>query len=173
MVVDPTTFATSSRHRPRPTAQTYLRLRTLPGEQCQCDWGHFGHIQIAQAKQPLMAFVMALSWSRPIFLRIFLRFFLGAHMENFLRGHVQAFESWGSAPRVTTLHNNLKSAVRQRKGQTKGQQIEVDAHLEELVQHQRAARAHRDTDRLVHAVPKIQTLLNEAAKWGEPLGRTA
>ena len=164
MVVDPTTFATSSRHRPRPTAQAYLRLRTLLGEQCQCDWGHFGHIQIAQAKRPLMAFVMALAWSRlislRIFLRIFPRFFLGAHMENFLRGHVQAFESWGSAPRVTTLHNNLKSAVRQRKGQSKGQQIEVDAHLEELVQHQRAARAHRDTDRLVHAVPQIQTLLN-------------
>jgi hypothetical protein len=41
------------------------------------------------------------------------------------------------------------------------------------VQHKRAARAHRDTDRLVHAIPQIQTLLNEAAKRGEPLGRTA
>ena len=55
----------------------------------------------------------------------------------------------------------------------KGEQIEIDAHLDELVQHKRAARAHRDTDRLVHAVPQIQTLLNEAAKRGEPLGRTA
>ena len=24
--------------RPRPTAEAYLRLRTLPGEQAQCDW---------------------------------------------------------------------------------------------------------------------------------------
>jgi hypothetical protein len=55
----------------------------------------------------------------------------------------------------------------------KGQQIEVEAHVEELVQHKRAGRAHRDTDRLVHAIPQIQTLLNEAAKRGEPLGRTA
>jgi hypothetical protein len=55
----------------------------------------------------------------------------------------------------------------------KGQQVEVQAHVEELVQHKRAARAHRDTDRLVHAIPQIQTLLNEAAKRGEPLGRTA
>jgi hypothetical protein len=55
----------------------------------------------------------------------------------------------------------------------KGQQIEEDAHIEELVQHKRAARAHRDTDRLVHAIPQVQTLLNEAAKRGEPLGRTA
>lgn len=316
-----------ARHRPRPYAEAYLRLRTLPGEQCQCDWGHFGHIQTGQAKRPLMAFVMVLSWSR----RIFLRFFQGAHMENFLRGHVQAFESWGSVPRVT-LYDNLKSAVLERRGQAirfnpmllslcghysfeprpvqqargnqkgrverairyirtaffegrtytdiddlnaqadawvagaasqrrcpedtkltvqeafeeemphlmalpatafecdelravsasktpyvrfdlndysiphthvqrsltvsadlsevrildgqqvlathprcwgKGQQIEVDAHLEELVRHKRAARAHRNTDRLVHAIPQIQTLLSEAAKRGEPLGRTA
>ena len=316
-----------ARHRPRPPAQAYLRLRTLPGEQCQCDWGHFGHIRIGQARRPLMGFVMVLSWSR----RIFLRFFLGAHMENFLRGHVQAFESWGSVPRVT-LYDNLKSAVLERKGQAirfnptllalcghyhfeprpvqpargnqkgrversiryirdnffaarsfssledlnaqadawvrgaasqrrcpedtkmsvqeayelelpqllelpanpfdcdelravsagktpyvrfdlndysiphtyvqrsltvsanlsevrildgqqvlvshrrcwdQGQQIEVDAHQEELVAHKRAARAHRDTDRLVHAIPQVQTLLTEAAKRGEPLGRTA
>jgi len=26
-------------HRPRPKAETYLRLRTLPGEQAQVDWG--------------------------------------------------------------------------------------------------------------------------------------
>ncbi|MFA6315720.1 MAG: IS21 family transposase [Candidatus Paceibacterota bacterium] len=316
-----------ARHRPRPTAQAYLRLRTLPGEQCQCDWGHFGHIKQGQAKRPLMAFVMVLSWSR----RIFLRFFLGAHMENFLRGHVQAFESWGSVPRVT-LYDNLKSAVLERKGQAirfnptllalaahyrfeprpvapargnekgrversiryirdnffaartfkdiddlnaqadawvagaasqrrcpedtklsvqeafelelpqlmelpatpfscdelravsagktpyvrfdlndysiphthvqrsltvsadlnvvrvldgqqvlathrrcwdKGEQVEVEAHMEELVQHKRAARAHRNADRLVHAVPQVQTLLGEAVKRGEPLARTA
>jgi transposase len=28
--------------RPRPSAQAYLRLRTLPGEQSQTDWAHFG-----------------------------------------------------------------------------------------------------------------------------------
>ena len=28
-----------SLHRPRPPAEAYLRLRTLPGEQMQCDWG--------------------------------------------------------------------------------------------------------------------------------------
>ena len=26
-------------HRPRPKAEAYLRLRTLPGEQAQVDWG--------------------------------------------------------------------------------------------------------------------------------------
>ena len=32
--------------RPRPAAEAYLRLRTLPGEQSQVDWAHFGHLQI-------------------------------------------------------------------------------------------------------------------------------
>ncbi|MCP5019017.1 MAG: transposase, partial [Ketobacter sp.] len=73
-----------SQLRPRKQPEAYLRLKTLPGEQAQVDWGHFGHIQIGKAKHPLMGFVMVLSWSR----QIFLRFFLNAQMENFLRGHV-------------------------------------------------------------------------------------
>ena len=100
-----------ARHRPRPKAEAYLRLATLPGEQCQIDWGHFGHLEIGQAKRPLMAFVAVLSWSR----EIFLRFYLGAHMENFLRGHVDAFTTWGGCPRVA-LYDNLKSAVLERQG---------------------------------------------------------
>ena len=41
-------------HRPRPKAEAYLRLRTLPGEQAQIDWGHFGHLEIGRARRPLM-----------------------------------------------------------------------------------------------------------------------
>jgi len=100
-----------SHHRPRPVAEAYLRLVTLPGEQAQVDWAHFGHLTIGRAKRPLMAFVMVLSWSR----RIFLRFFPDARMENFLRGHVGAFEAWGGLPRVL-LYDNLKSAVLERQG---------------------------------------------------------
>jgi transposase len=98
-------------HRPRPRSEAFLRLRTLPGEQMQVDWGHFGHIEIGRARRPLMAFVAVLSWSR----QIFLRFYLGAHMENFLRGHVAAFDAWGGVPRVA-LYDNLKSAVLERQG---------------------------------------------------------
>ena len=58
-----------------------------------------------------MAFVMVLSWSR----QIYLRFFLDARMENFLRGHVGAFECWGAVPRIA-LYDNLKSAVLERCG---------------------------------------------------------
>jgi transposase len=98
-------------YRPRPAAEAYLRLRSLPGEQGQVDWGHFGHLMIGRARRPLMAFVMVLSWSR----RIFLRFFLDARMENFLRGHVAAFEAFNGCARVL-LYDNLKSAVLERHG---------------------------------------------------------
>jgi transposase len=98
-------------HRPRPKAEAYLRLRSLPGEQAQVDWAHLGHLQIGRARRPLMAFVMVLSYSR----QIFLRFFLDARMENFLRGHVAAFAAWQGVPRVL-LYDNLKSAVLERRG---------------------------------------------------------
>jgi len=97
--------------RPRKVPEAYLRLRTLPGEQAQCDWGHFGHLQLGQAKRPLMAFVMVLSWSR----QIFLRFYLNHGMANFLHGHVSAFEAWQGVARVC-LYDNLKSAVLERRG---------------------------------------------------------
>ena len=58
-----------------------------------------------------MVFVMVLSYSR----QIFLRFFLDARMENFLRGHVGAFTAWNGCPRVL-LYDNLKSAVLERQG---------------------------------------------------------
>ena len=52
--------------------EAYLRLRTLPGEQAQVDWAHFGRITIGRASRPLMGFVMVLSYSRAIYLRFFL-----------------------------------------------------------------------------------------------------
>jgi transposase len=100
-----------SQLRPRKQPEAYLRLKTLPGEQAQVDWGHFGHIEIGKAKRPLMAFVMVLSSSR----QIFLRFYLNAQMENFLRGHVAAFEAWNGLPKVL-LYDNLKSVVLERQG---------------------------------------------------------
>ena len=286
-------------HRPRPKADAYLRLRTLPGEQAQVDWGHFGHLQIGRARRALMGFVMVLSWSR----MIYLRFFLGAHMENFLRGHVGAFTDWDGVPR-TLLYDNLKSAVLERQGQAirfnpvlwgfaghyryepravavargnekgrverairyirdnffagrsfddlddlntqaeawmigpaadrrcpedttltvreafaletkqllalpenpyptdeqvavkihktpyarfdlngqevlathprnfdKGQQIEIPAHIETLLEHKHQASQHRGTDRLAQAVPQSRDLLIQAADRGQPLGR--
>ena len=98
--------------RPRRAAEAYLRLRTLPGEQAQVDWAHFGHLVIGRARRPLMAFVMVLSYSRAIYLR----FFLDARMASFLAGHTGAFAAFGGVARVL-LYDNLKSAVLERQGE--------------------------------------------------------
>jgi len=100
-----------ARYRPRLSKNAYLRLRTLPGEQAQVDWGHFGRLECGKAKRPLMAFVMVLSWSR----QIFLRFYPGASMGYFLQGHVDAFSYFQGCAR-DLLYDNLKSAVLERRG---------------------------------------------------------
>jgi transposase len=99
------------RLRPKKPAEAFQRLRTLPGEQAQVDWAHFGKLQVGRALRPLWAFVMVLSYSR----RLFLRFFPGASMPFFVRGHVEAFTEFGGVPRVL-LYDNLKSAVLERHG---------------------------------------------------------
>ncbi len=97
--------------RPKPPAEAYLRLRTLPGEQAQVDWAHFGQLTIGRAERRLSAFVMVLSSSRAIALR----FFPSQEAEWFLRGHQHAFARFGGVPRVL-LYDNLKSAVLERRG---------------------------------------------------------
>ncbi|MGC3998032.1 MAG: IS21 family transposase [Anaeromyxobacter sp.] len=97
--------------RPAPRSEAYLRLQTLPGEQAQVDWGHFGSIRIGHAKRSLSCFVMVLSWSRAMFAR----FGLDQTLETFLRGHVEAFTALGGVPRAI-LYDNLKSVVLERAG---------------------------------------------------------
>jgi transposase len=99
------------RLRPKKPAEAFQRLRTMPGEQAQVDWAHFGKLQIGRAQRPLWAFVVVLSYSR----RLFLRFFPGASMAFFVRGHVEAFAELAGVPRVL-LYDNLKSAVLERHG---------------------------------------------------------
>jgi hypothetical protein len=52
----------------------------------------------------------------------------------------------------------------------RGQQIEDPAHLQRLVEHKRAARAHRGCDRLAQAAPAAAILLQRAGARGDNLG---
>lgn len=99
------------RYRPRKPAEAFQRLKTMPGEQAQVDWAHFGKFQIGKAVRVLWAVVLVLSFSR----RLVLRFFPSATTAFFIRGHVEAFAELGGVPRVV-LYDNLKSAVLERKG---------------------------------------------------------
>ena len=117
-----------ARYRPRPPAEAYQRLRTLPGEQGQVDWAHFGKLTIGRAVRALWAFVMVLSYSR----KLFLRFYFGAAMPAFLHGHVSAFAFFRGVPREL-LYDNLKSAVLERSGDA----IRFHPTLLELAAHYR------------------------------------
>ena len=96
--------------RPR-EREAFLRLVTFAGEQGQVDWGHFGTIQIGAAKRTLSCFVLVLSWSRGFYAS----FSLDQTLENFFRGHVDAFAALGGVPR-NILYDNLKSVVLERSG---------------------------------------------------------
>jgi transposase len=94
-----------------PKQEAFLRLSTLPGEQGQADWAHFGTVTIGRALRRLSCFVLTLSYSRALYLE----FFLDQSLENFLLGHVHAFTAWSGAPR-TILYDNLKAVVLERYG---------------------------------------------------------
>lgn len=100
-----------ARHRPRSAAQAYLQLQTLPAEQAQVDWAHFGKHEVGSTLRSLSAFVMVLSHSR----MLFVRFFVGQTQSLFLQGHQHAFDFFGGVPRIV-LYDNLKSAVLERIG---------------------------------------------------------
>ena len=111
-----------SRLRPQPH-EAFLRLQVFPAEQAQVDWAYFGSVMVGRAKRQLSCFVMTLSWSRALYLE----FFFDQTTENFLRGHVRAFQDWSGTPRVI-LYDNLKSAVLERRGD----QIHFNPRLLEL-----------------------------------------
>jgi transposase len=98
--------------RPRAKAEAYFRLTTLPGEQAQVDWAHFGKIRVGHAERALSCFVMVLSYSRAVYAR----FALDQTLESFLLGHILGFEAFGGAPREI-LYDNLKSVVLDRVGE--------------------------------------------------------
>jgi transposase len=116
---------TVARLRPQPQ-EAFLRLQVFPAEQAQADWACFGSVMVGRAKRQLSCFVITLSWSRALYLE----FFFDQSMENFLRGHVRAFQDWSGAPRVI-LYDNLRSAVLERRGD----QIHFNPRLLELAAH--------------------------------------
>jgi transposase len=114
-----------ARLRPQPR-EAFLRLQVFPAEEAQVDWANFGSVLVGRARRQLSCFVITLSWSRALYLE----FFFDQTTENFLRGHVRAFQEWSGAPRVA-LYDNLRSAVLERRGD----QIHFNPRLLELAAH--------------------------------------
>lgn len=151
-----------ARHRPPRPVEAFLRTTALPGEHGQVDWAHFGKVRIGRAEHSLLAFVCVLSYSR----RIFLRFFLDQRIENFLRGHVAAFEAWGGLPRVL-IYDNLKSAVLDRRGDA----ILFNPRLVDFARHYRyeirpaAVARGNEKGRVERAIGYVRTSFWPARRW--------
>ena len=109
-----------------PRHEAFLKRRTFPGEEGQVDWASFGHVMIGAARRALSAFLLTLTFSR----QFFLRFFLDQSLENFLRGHVYAFEDLRGVPRYCVF-DNLRSAVLERYGGA----VRFNPRLLELASH--------------------------------------
>jgi transposase len=163
-----------ARLRPHPQ-EAFLRLQVFAGEQAQVDWAHFGTVTIGRARRALSCFVMTLSCSRALYLE----FFFDQTMENFLRGHVNAFDSFRGSARVL-LYDNLKSAVVERHGR----QIRFNPRLLELAAHynfeprpcqvragnqkgrvERAIRYVRDSFWAARAFTTLEACNLQAMKW--------
>jgi len=94
------------------TRRVYKPVETLPGEQAQVDWGHFGTWHFDGEQQPLYGFALSLGYSRPRFLR----FTLSKKMRPFLECHKRALEYIGGVP-VEILYDNCKTVVSERIGE--------------------------------------------------------
>src|SRR5450631_408629 len=114
-----------ARLRP-PVREAFLRLQVFPADQAQVDWANFGQVAVGRARRKLSCFVITLSYSRALYLE----FFFDQTLENFLRGHVHAFQDWAGQPRVI-LYDNLRSAVLERRGS----EIHFHPRLMELCAH--------------------------------------
>lgn len=112
--------------RPKQKSEAYLRLRTLPGEQAQVDWGSFGKIKMGRAQRALSCFVMILSYSRALYAR----FVLEQNIESLLRCHQRAFHAFKGIPREI-LYDNMKTVVLERQGE----HIRFHPHLLEFAGH--------------------------------------
>lgn len=96
--------------RPKPK-EAFLRIETGPGEQGQVDWGDFGMMKFGDCERRLSCFVMVLSYSR----LMYLEWCLSCRLEDFIRGHINAFKYFGGAPEKI-LYDNLRSVVLYRYG---------------------------------------------------------
>jgi transposase len=122
--------------------EAFLVRQTFAGEEGQVDWASFGHVMIGVARRALSAFLLTLTFSR----WFFLRFFLDQSLENFLRGHVYAFEDLHGSPRYC-LYDNLRCAVLERHGKA----VRFHPRLLELASHYhfgpRACRPGRGSEK--------------------------
>ncbi len=84
----------------------YMVLHSLPGEEAQVDFGYIGTLKVNGTPRKAWIFVMALSFSRYMYVSIT----LDQSVQTFIRCHTQAFRYFGGVPQTVKI-DNLKAAI--------------------------------------------------------------
>ncbi len=85
--------------------RSFQKIETLPGEQGQVDWGHFGKIEVKGDKIDLYAFVYVLSYSRAMYAE----FTTSQRQQVWQDCHMNAFEKLGVPKKLR--YDNVKTVV--------------------------------------------------------------
>jgi transposase len=91
--------------------EPFIRFESLPGEQCQMDWGHFGSIAYGEAKRKLYCLAVIECHSR----LLYLEFTHSQRQETLHRCLLHAFQFFNGTPKELVTDNML-TAVTERVG---------------------------------------------------------
>ena len=84
----------------------YMVMTALPGEEGQVDFGYIGTLKVGGKRKKAWVFVMTLSFSRYMFVRIV----FDQCVKTFISCHLDAFKYFGGVPE-TVIIDNLKAGI--------------------------------------------------------------
>ncbi|MFO7951551.1 MAG: IS21 family transposase [Bacillota bacterium] len=84
----------------------YMVIETLPGEEGQVDFGYIGNLKIGNKRRKAWIFVMTLSYSRYMFVKIV----FDQSIKTFISCHLDAFRYFGGVPETVKI-DNLKAGI--------------------------------------------------------------
>jgi transposase len=91
--------------------QPFIRFESLPGQQCQIDWGHFGSLAYGTTKRKVYCMAVIECHSR----LLYLEFTHSQRQETLHRCLVNAFLFFQGTPKEL-VHDNMLTAVIEREG---------------------------------------------------------
>jgi transposase len=91
--------------------QPFIRFESLPGHQCQIDWGHFGSLTYGTTTRKLYCMAAIESHSR----LLYLEFTHSQRQETLHRCLLNAFRYFNGTPKEL-VHDNMITAVIEREG---------------------------------------------------------
>jgi len=95
---------------PQKKRQAFLRFESLPGEQMQIDWGHFGSLVYGDTKRKLYALAVLEAYSR----MLYVEFTHSQNQASLHQGLLNAFIFFGGSPKEILVDNMLTAVIERR-----------------------------------------------------------